>query len=153
MKKNVLEILKKSGWYPNRKVSKPYCIEVLRKKYETFKKLTSFITEYDELVITFDNPKNKSFKSNLIIKPIIADSEIDTTILKSYEIYTGLKLIPTAIIYEYSMIICISEIGSFFGGNDDWLIKLGDNFEEALSNLINGTMPKAELVDLLDEDE
>lgn len=51
------------------------------------------------------------------------------------------------------MIICISEIGSFFGGNDDWLIKLGDDFEEALSNLINGTMPKTELVDLLDEDE
>lgn len=153
MKKNVLEILKKSGWYPNRKIPKPYCIEVLRKKYETFDKLISFITEYDELVITFDNPKNKSFKSNLIIKPIIADSEIDTTILKSYEIYTGLKLIPTAIIYEYSMVICISEIGSFFGGNDDWLIKLGNTFEETLSNLINGTMPKAELVDLLDEDE
>ena len=152
MNKIINNILIQSGWYPNRKVSKPYCIEVL-KKYKTFEKLTSFITEYDELVITFDNPKNKSFKSNLIIKPIIADSEIDTTILKSYEIYTGLKLIPTAIIYEYSMIICISEIGSFFGGNDDWLIKLGDNFEEALSNLINGTMPKAELVDLLDEDE
>ena len=153
MNKIINNILIQSGLYPNRKVSKPYCIEVLRKKYKTFEKLTSFITEYDELVITFDNPKNKSFKSNLIIKPIIADSEIDTTILKSYEIYTGLKLIPTAIIYEYSMIICISEIGSFFGGNDDWLIKLGDNFEEALSNLINGTMPKAELVDLLDEDE
>lgn len=77
MEKNVLEILKKSGWYPNRKISEPYCIEVLRKKYETFEKFTSFITEYDELVITFDNPKNKSFKSNLIIKPIIADSKID----------------------------------------------------------------------------
>lgn len=153
MEEKIIKILKKSGWYPNRKLPKSYCIEVLSKKYDIFDKLISFIAEYNELVITFSNPKNKGFKSNLIIKPIIADSEIDNTVLKSYETYTGLKLIPVAVIYEYSMIILISEIGSFFGGNDDWLIKLGNTFEETLANLVNGTTLKAELVDLIDEEE
>ena len=48
------------------------------------------------------------------------------------------------------MTICISEDGEFFGGYDDWLLRLGDSFYEALFNLISGTKIKPEMVELDD---
>jgi hypothetical protein len=150
MEKDVLDVLKRSGWYPHRKSTSTYCIEVLQKNYEVFKKAIDFITEYNELTFTFNNPKNPNYVTRIIVKPIVASTELDSTVLKSYELHTNLKLLPVAIVYEYSMTICISTLGSFFGGNDDWLIYLGDSFPNVLDNLIHGKNLNAELVELID---
>lgn len=149
MKNNIIYILTKSGWYPERNIP---ISNNINKKYHLSDNIANFIHQYADLTITFSNPKNNKFTSNLIINPVIADKEISNIILKSYEKHINSKLIPIAVIHEYDMIICMSELGSFYGGNDDWLIQLGNTFEDALDNLINGKNLNAELVDLLEED-
>lgn len=98
MKNNIIYILTKSGWYTKRNVPIP---DNISKKYNLSDNITAFIHEYTDLTITFNNPKNKKFISNLIINPVIANKEIPNIVLKSYEKHINSKLIPIATIHEY----------------------------------------------------
>ncbi len=55
-------------------------------------------------------------------------------------------------IEKYLEYLRSNDYENFYGGCDDFLIKLGDDFKNSLLNLINGNNLNAELVDLIDID-
>lgn len=146
MDKDIKKILTDAGWYNKRAINILDMEKILvEKNYTVFKCAKSFLSEYGLLKITFINPRNGKN----------VDMEIDTRktttfkiVIDSYGRYCNTKMLPIAEIARLSMTVCISEEGKFYGGCDESLVKLGDNFEEAMFNLIMGTKREKVYVEL-----
>lgn len=134
---DIKKILTDAGWYNKRTIDILNTEKILiEKNYTVFECARSFLSEYGLLKITFINPR--SGKN--------VDMEIDTrktttfkTVIDAYGRHYNTEMLPIAEIARLSMTVCISKEGKFYGGCDESLVKLGDNFEEAMFNLITGT--------------
>lgn len=138
---NVTELLLKSGWFIDRNINIAEMEKYLNENgYVLYEPVKEFLKEFGLLKITFENPKNKKYLSTIEVDPKILGiyNSIFNSIISSYGIHCRKKMVPVARLSQHSMTICISEDGKFYGGYDEWLLELGDDFYELLENLTTG---------------
>lgn len=146
MNLDVKKILTDAGWYYNRMIDISDIEKfLLKENYIIFESAKTFLIEYGMMKITFINPR--SGKN--------VEMDIDTrktttfrTVIDAYGRHFDTKMLPIAEIERLSMTVCISEEGQFYGGCDESLVKLGDNFEDALINLITSTKREKIFIEL-----
>ncbi len=138
-----------SGWYEGRKID----ISDLEKSltedgYVVSNTVRDFLEEFGLLKISFNNPKNNKFINTIYVDP--RKTGVFKSVIDAYGRHCNTTMVPVADLPKHCMTICITEDGHFYGGYDDWLLKLGDDFFEALYNLLSGTEIKPEMVKLND---
>lgn len=145
----VVDLLRSSGWNSDRNIDTSDMEKVLIENgYKVFDKAKNFLKEYGLLKITFKNPRNNKYVDTIEINP--KSIGVYSSVIFSYSRHCNKAMVPIASLPQQCMTICITEDGEFYGGYDDWLLKLGDNFIEALYNLITGTKIQPDMVELDD---
>lgn len=151
MNKVIEESLIQAGWFEGRTIETSNIeVKLKEKGYDIFELGKNFIKEYGLLKISFTNPRLPKFINIIDINPIISLGGISKSVVEAYENHCGEPMIPVAEIQQQCMTICITPRGWFYGGYDDWLLKLGENFEEALFNLITCVRIEPMMVELSD---
>ncbi|WP_339158702.1 SUKH-3 domain-containing protein [Paenibacillus sp. FSL W8-0186] len=139
MEDKVLKLLQKAGWFEGRVVNISQYTEILDDEgYFVFGSAINFLKEYGGLIIEFENPERLGSYLKLIIDPIEASSSIFRELSKRYERYCNEPFVIFGEIPLMDMTWYISLSGLFYGGNDDFLICLGNDFYQVLNNIITG---------------
>ncbi|WP_432776110.1 SUKH-3 domain-containing protein [Brevibacillus gelatini] len=150
MEDKVRDLLQKAGWFKGREVDISQYLDFLKdEEYYIFKGATDFFKEYGGLIIQFENPKRLGSYLTLNINPIDAASSIFREVSKRYERYCNESFVIVGEIPLMEMTWYISSSGAFYGGNDDFLIHLGDDFCQALHNIVSGV--KLDVITVEDE--
>ncbi|WHX31874.1 SUKH-3 domain-containing protein [Brevibacillus agri] len=150
MEDKVRDLLQKAGWFNGREVDISQYLDFLKdEEYYVFKGATDFLKEYGGLIIQFENPKRLDSYLTLNINPIDAASSIFREVSKRYERYCNESFVIVGEIPLMEMTWYISSSGTFYGGNDDFLIRLGDDFCQALHNIVSGV--KLDVITVEDE--
>lgn len=145
------ESLIQAGWFEGRTIETSNIeLKLREKEYDIFELGKNFIKEYGLLKISFTNPRLPKLVNVIDIDPIITIGGISKSVVEAYENHCGESMIPLAEIQQQCMTICITPRGWFYGGYDDWLLKLGENFEESLFNLITCVRIEPIMVELSD---
>lgn len=149
---NELEyLITKSGWYHQREIEISHHLEFFYKEeYTVFDKATEFLKEFGDLIIEFENPKRHGNYLTLSISPIQAAGSVFREVSRRYERYSSQPFAIVGEIDSMDMTWYISQSGVFWGGFDDFLVRLGDDFYQALTNMIQGT--KLEII-VVEEDD
>ncbi|WP_285399412.1 SUKH-3 domain-containing protein [Lysinibacillus sp. fls2-241-R2A-57] len=148
MEEKVLALLQKAGWFKGRKVDiSKYIASLINGEYIIFNRAADFLKEYGDLIIQFENPKRSDSYFTLTINPIEAASSIFREVSKSYEKYCAESFVIIGEIPTMEMTWYISSSGKFYGGYDDSLISLGDDFYHALYNIVSGAELEVILVE------
>lgn len=151
MNKVTEELLIQSGWLEGRTIETSSIEAKFEEEgYTIFESGKNFIKEYGLLKIFYKNPRAPKYTDIIDIDPVRALGGIYKSVVEAYENHCGEQMLPIAEIQQQCMTICITPKGWFYGGYDDWLLKLGENFEETLFNLINGVKIKPMMVELSD---
>jgi hypothetical protein len=138
-----------SGWYEGRKIDISEMESSLAKDGYVIPNIAKdFLKEFGLLEISFANPRNSKYTNTIMVDP--RKVGVYKSVIDAYSRHCNKMMVPVADLPKHCMTICISEDGEFFGGYDDWLLRLGDSFYEALFNLISGTKIKPEMVELDD---
>ena len=114
--------------------------------YAVSNSVRGFLEEFGLLEITFNNPKNNKFINTIYVDP--RKTGVFKSVIDAYGRHCDTTMVSVADLPNHCMTICITEDGSFFGGYDDWLLKLGNDFYEALYHLLFGTEIKPDMVKL-----
>ncbi|WP_049895212.1 SUKH-3 domain-containing protein [Paenibacillus antibioticophila] len=150
MERKIREILQNAGWFEGRNVDISGYVEFLNEEeYFVFERAADFLTEYGGLTIQFENPKRLGSYLHLTIDPINAGKSILRELSKRYENHCKESFVIIGEVSLMDMTWYISSTGAFYGGNDDFLIRLGDNFCQSVLNLISGE--EFEVVTIEDE--
>lgn len=145
LEEKVLALLHKAGWFKGRKVDiSKYVAALINEEYIVFKRAFDFLEEYGDLVIRFE--RSGSYVT-FTINPIDAASSIFREVSENYERYCGESLVIIGEIPTMEMTWYISSSGKFYGGYDDFLICLGDDFYRALYNIVSGAELEVILVE------
>lgn len=130
------EILENAGWYFKRRIDISYMIEELREAgFETTNlHIHNFLKEFGNLNIEYKTP-NEEF-SNIKIN-IEALYQIDKRDVDKISIHLQDKLIPVGSIHEDSALLFTSNLGMFYMATEGKVYKIGSNFFDALSTIIN----------------
>ncbi|WCR24969.1 SUKH-3 domain-containing protein [Paenibacillus thiaminolyticus] len=144
----IQDLLLASGWYKDREVDINHYLNVLQDEgYEIFEPAVEFLKEYGDLAIEFENPRREDSNLTLIINPIEATRSIFREAAKRYERHCHEAFVIIGEIPMMDMTWYISSLGAFYGGNDDLLLRLGDDFMEALHHVVNGVTLEVITVD------
>lgn len=144
----VLNLIKEAGWIKGRKIDIQHYLEILTKEeYDVFQEAKDFLEEYGELKIKFDTPATSGNYFTLNIDPTIPATSIFREVSKRYERHCNEKLVVIGQIDRMDMIWYISPSGTFYGGNDDFLICLGKSFTQAFYHVVSGAQLEAVLVE------
>lgn len=139
MENILLNRLKNAGWYEGRECQIEHHIEVLKEEeYIVFYEAVKFLSEFSDLKIEFENPKRAKNYLTLNINPSDAVKSVFREVSKSYEEHCNEAFVIVGEIVSMDMTWYITSSGTFYGGNDDLLIRLGSDFKEALNNIISG---------------
>ncbi|MCM3700716.1 SUKH-3 domain-containing protein [Paenibacillus macerans] len=148
MEDQVRDLLQNAGWFKGREESLSQYLDFLNdEEYCVFKSAADFLKEYGGLVIPFKNPKRLDRYFTLTIDPIDAASSVFREVSKRYERYCNEPFVIVGQIPLMDMTWYISSSGTFYGGNDDFLIRLGSNFFEALHNIVSGVQLEVIIVE------
>lgn len=135
--KEVLQVLKKSGWYEGRQLQTKYVIDIIKKEgYGVLDKVVDFLREYGDLVLFFLNKKNG-----------ISNDTIDFNFKKAmqlefierievYEERVGKKLCIVGTAYREHLILLMSEDGFVYGASDDFLCFFSNTGEGAIESIV-----------------
>lgn len=146
MNNKIKEILIKSGWFADRSVDISSCINSFKKEEICLTETSiSFMKEFYGLKIKLiaEFPK---LKGEIITIDINSHLCIFPELLLAYNNYYNKTLIPIADCMDYAMVILIDENGKFYGASDQFIAIIGNNFEEVLSNMINGVINTEEFL-------
>lgn len=112
-----------------------------------FDKATEFLKEFGDLIIEFENPKRHGSHLTLSISPIQAAESVFREVSRRYERYCGQPFAIVGEVDSMDMTWYISQSGVFWGGFDNFLVRLGDDFYQAFTNIIQGTMLEITVVE------
>ncbi|MGG3891374.1 SUKH-3 domain-containing protein [Metabacillus fastidiosus] len=138
MENKIRDLLQKSEWFEGRKIDISQYLNFLNdEEYYIFEKAINFFKEYGDLIIEFENPKRSGSYVTLVIDPVHVGSSIFREVSKRYERYCNESFVIVGEIPLMEMTWYVSSSGAFYGGNDDFLIHLGDDFYQALYNIVS----------------
>ncbi len=149
-KYDINSILMQSGWYSGRKIDISNMLNWLKQEgYTPCKKVIDFLEEFGLLKISFIDSRflpESTYICTINIDP--TDTGVFKSLIDDYSRHCNTIMIPVAAHPSDCMTICLAENGMFYGGNDDWLITLGDDFREVLFKIISGEKMYPVMVDL-----
>jgi hypothetical protein len=129
----IKEYLKKFGWYKGRKVNIDNIIQYfVEYEMNTFKKGLDFLEEFSGLNILINNSM-----SNSIIEIDSLKGIENSAYLEDIESYFKIKLMPIGYWKSTNRTLYIDELGIIYGNNDEFVTVFGDNFYEALYNIVS----------------
>ena len=131
---NIIEkYLEKYGWHQGRKVNMHNIIQYFQ-EYElyTFKRGLDFLEEFSGLNIPINNKITNSVIEINALKGIE-----NSAYLEDIESYFKIKLMPIGYWRAMNRTLYIDESGSIYGNIDEFVTIFGNNFHEALDNIIN----------------
>lgn len=139
MNEMVEKILKKSGWSEERRVDiKDILLKYDEENYQYNNLQKEFLQNFSGLKIYYMHFYYKHTLCMLKIDPIHAVRSVFRSVPEKYEKACQKKMIIVGEALDEPIDIYMSEDGQFYGGYDEYFTKLGDNFEEALYNILNG---------------
>lgn len=139
----VLNALIKSGWEKDRVVEIENVLSILLQEgYGVNETQLNFLREFTFLNIEYENPRLKDCILTITLDPIKANESIFRDLVEEYEAYCNEKFIIIGEVDKENMTLYMSNLGVFYGGYDNFLIKLGLNFNDMILNLINGIQIK-----------
>lgn len=106
--------------------------------YVIFEGAIQVLKEYGGLKIQFKNPRKPDRYLTLNVDPEHAGKSIFRELVARYEQHCNEWFIIFGEIASMDMTWYVGSSGTFYGGNDDFLIYLGDTFEEALYHVVMG---------------
>ncbi|WP_257032021.1 SUKH-3 domain-containing protein [Paenibacillus sp. E222] len=135
----VTNILSEAGWFAEREIEIKHYVEFLKNDdYNIFERAIQFLKEYGGLKIQFKNPRKLDQYLILNTDPEHAGESIFRELAARYEQHCNESFVILGEIASIDMTWYIGSSGKFYGGNDDFLICLGDNFDEALFHVVSG---------------
>jgi len=139
MQQAVAHILSEAGWFVEREVEISHYVEFLKNDdYVIFERAVQVLKEYGGLKIQFKNPRKPDQYLTLNVDPEHAGKSIFRELVTRYEQHCNESFIILGEIASIDMTWYIGSSGKFYGGNEDFLIYLGDSFEEALYHVVIG---------------
>lgn len=137
MNNDIIEIiekyLKKYGWYKGRKVNINNIIQhFIEYEINTFQNGLDFLEEFSELNI----PINNNISNSIIEIDSLKGIE-NSAYLEDIENYFKIKLMPIGYWKATNRTLYIDEFGVIYGNIDEFVTIFGNNFYEALYNIIN----------------
>jgi len=142
IRKETLSILEKAGWHIGRKIDIRDIEKYLEKcGYDVFAPVKRFIEEFGMLEIEVYKPNNLGEKHEIHhtnAEKAIGDYYTQGS-FKQEEIYAAERLVPVGEIDNGNLSLLVSESGKVYCNTG----KLGDDFLEALENLISGSGVKS----------
>jgi hypothetical protein len=130
---SVADVLRDAGWTSDRRIEVAEQVDALRAAgFETWNALADHLASFDGL--TFEET---SVTRDVVLDARRAASEADPFWTLRYAGVSGVRLAPVGFAYRGHLTLLLAEDGRFFGGYDDWFGTVGDDFESALSALLN----------------
>ncbi len=136
----VLEILKRSGWNEFRRVNHDEIInKLVSEGYMISNIVVDFLAQFESLNITFFNKKrNKEDDFNFSLEKAF-HLEVPERLNEDYRLRIGnINLCPIGTAYRDQFVLMMDSNGKVYGGYDDFLIKLGDCYQEAINSIVEG---------------
>jgi len=127
-------ILKQSGWTPDRKKEISSQVKYLEDKgYVVFDCVKEVLEQFGELKCIYECNGNLE---DFVIEPKEGLGDIDRRHYKRYEVIIGSDLVVIGTAYGDNAIMFMDKGGKVYGFHDDYYIwKLGDNIYDAVNNL------------------
>ncbi|MBS1567460.1 MAG: SUKH-3 domain-containing protein [Bacteroidetes bacterium] len=139
-KSEVLHLLKKAGWFEDRKVNRDEISETLRNEgYPVLERVVDFLAEFWGIVIYFENKRNGIKKDDISFDFEKATHlEVPERINEDYSKRIGKELCLVGSAYRDYMVLIMSDDGCVYGGYDDFLCKIADTGPEAIEAIVFG---------------
>ena len=130
IRQDVLSVLTKSNWIPNEKKDISDILEDWKQKnYAVSEYQIEFIANFAFLKLNFHN-------HSIVINPV-NNYDADNDVLKIYEAYFHISLIPVGFMRGPDTELFIGNIGYLYGCWEECACVLGKNFFEFLENLLD----------------
>lgn len=136
MENYIKEVLENAGWYYGRKIDVDYMIEELEREGFVIKnhRIIELFEEFWNLNIEYKTPDG-SFSSIRLNTEVACG--IEKKIVDQISNMINDELIPVGAMHEDTALLLISNSGLFYLAADEKFYKIGDDFFEALSTIIN----------------
>jgi hypothetical protein len=127
LEENAIKLLKRAGWYENRKIDIVNQIKSLKDNgYEMFDAAYAFLQEYGNLKITLQYEFRGRVRED-IHSTCYEDMNYYYEFHKDYTDKVGERTLPICELYEGEYVVHISESGKFFVSEGMWA-EDSDNF-------------------------
>jgi len=132
----ILQPLLAAGWTPERRVGIDHWLrQLLGEGNQVFPAATAFLENFGGIRLSAAPVTNRAFNpGKTVFDPIDAGSEIDR--IQDWERDHALRLFPVGSAFNGHFVLLISDDGRFFAGNDESLVLVGNDLEQALRMLI-----------------
>lgn len=134
--KPTFDLLRKMGWTEHRAVDPaPFLACLLADGYEPFPKIKPFLQRFGGLSGDMPAYRVAGAFDRIDFHPAHAISCTCREQVTAYEARVHEKLLPVGMAYNRYMTLLLSQTGRLFGGYDDFLCLIGNDVQEAMSNL------------------
>jgi hypothetical protein len=147
---DILVVLKKTGWFPGRDIS--FKISEISQKIETASGIKIFsaafliLKEFGNLTFNIDKPGVDLFASSFSFFPEDCIGELERLLF--YQGFCNTNLYPIGREKKCDSFLAIGENCKIYNFLDtDFVIEIGESFENSLFNLIKGVKGKTIYID------
>lgn len=134
----LVEVLKKSGWYKERRIDQHLIIEAIEAEgYPILPSVVAFLQEFWDLKIYFENRRNglKNDDINFSFEEA-THLEVPERISQDYSKRVGMELCLIGSVYREHMVIVMANDQSVYGGYDNFFCKIADSGMNAIKAIV-----------------
>jgi hypothetical protein len=149
---DLLSILRRAGWFPNRRVDVQYTIPILQENgSEVHETALGFLREYASLTLKFPHARVAGVMDDVHIDPVLASLHVGPGWAEHYSERLGEPLCVVGEAYRGNMVMLVAPSGKTVLGRDELLLFAGESPIEAFTKIIlDQVMPE---IPELPEDE
>ncbi len=127
------------GWSNNRTIDRNVIAKKLTNEgYKIFPRAIEFLEKFEGLHIIFHNKRTKKNDDFDFDIEKAFHIEVPERINEDYKDRIGANLLcPIGSAYREHFILIMDENGIVYGGYDDYLVKMGDSYIEAINSIIS----------------
>ncbi|MGN9805040.1 SUKH-3 domain-containing protein [Micromonospora sp. L32] len=136
------ELLTRSGWHPGRRVDVEDVLSVWRQGgYRASSAAVEFVQEFNGLELAYPRYFPEDGVDGLSLDAVSGTRGISQSLVREYEERVHEELCPVGRAASGHMTLVIGPSGKVYAGYDKYLAVFGENWREALSNIINRVQP------------
>ena len=134
----VLNILKKAGWYETRKLERHALINSINGEgYPIFENVVTFLQSFGNLIIRFANLQNNIKEDDINLNLTHAFSiEVPERVFNNYVPRIKKELVLIGTVYRDHMVLLMANDNNVYAGYDNYLCKVANSGIEAMEAII-----------------
>lgn len=131
--------LLKAGWNSERSLNKEEIIEKLSiEGYSVFKEVVDFLASFEGIEVNFFNKKSKKIDDFNFCLERAFNLEVPERLMEDYlPRIQKQKICPIGTAYRDHFILIMDDNGIVYGAYDDFLVKIGNSYFEAINAIIS----------------